>query len=151
MATQITTPPPAPSRKEPAYFSERTDNYLAWQVGHLVPEMNILASEVENDAAAAATQAGIAADKATEANNYKIAAESAANAAQLFSAAPAWVSGTTYSIGDAVWSPLNFQTYRRITNSAGATDPSQDSVNWTDAVTISLPITRETYQSTGGL
>lgn len=150
MAAQITALPTPPSRQAPATFSERADEFLG-ALPTFVTEANTLASEAEADAAAAATQAGIAADKATEANNYKIAAEAAANAAQLFSSAPVWASGTTYSIGDAVWSPLNYQTYRRITNGAGTTDPSQDDTNWTGAVTINLPITRETYQSTGGL
>ena len=41
-----------------------------------------------------------------------------------------WVSGTTYEKGDTVWSPVNFQTYRRKTNGAGTTDPSSDAANW---------------------
>jgi len=41
-----------------------------------------------------------------------------------------WVTGTTYAIGDRVWSPANYQTYRRKTNGAGATDPSADTTNW---------------------
>lgn len=41
-----------------------------------------------------------------------------------------WVTGTVYVIGDVVWSPVDFQGYRRKTAGAGATDPSADTVNW---------------------
>ena len=50
--------------------------------------------------------------------------------AALVSGAIAWVSGTTYAIGDARYSPANFQTYRRLTSDAGTTDPSADATNW---------------------
>src|SRR5450759_2722838 len=42
----------------------------------------------------------------------------------------AWVSGTVYAIGDFRRSPINFQTYRRLTAGAGITDPSADPTNW---------------------
>lgn len=41
-----------------------------------------------------------------------------------------WISGTTYAIGDEVWSPTDFQAYRRKTAGAGTTDPSADSTSW---------------------
>jgi hypothetical protein len=41
-----------------------------------------------------------------------------------------WVTGTTYAIGDRVWSPADFLDYRRKTAGAGSTDPSADSTNW---------------------
>ena len=47
-------------------------------------------------------------------------------------AAPAWVSGQTYTIGNVVYSPNNLQTYRHLTASSASTvDPSLDSTNWT--------------------
>jgi len=46
--------------------------------------------------------------------------------------APAWVSGQTYTLGAAVFSPINFQTYRHSTTTSSLTiDPSLDSLNWT--------------------
>lgn len=46
-------------------------------------------------------------------------------------AARVWVSGTSYLIGDVLLSPAdNYQQYVRITNGAGATDPSSDSTNY---------------------
>jgi hypothetical protein len=41
-----------------------------------------------------------------------------------------WVSGTTYAINDFRRSPINFQTYRRLTAGAGTVDPSADMTNW---------------------
>lgn len=41
-----------------------------------------------------------------------------------------WVSGTTYALGNVVWSPSNYQTYRRIIAGAGTTDPASDATNW---------------------
>ncbi len=41
-----------------------------------------------------------------------------------------WVSGTTYAVGNVVYSPIDFKNYRRKTNGAGTTDPSADSTNW---------------------
>lgn len=42
-----------------------------------------------------------------------------------------WVSGTTYAAGDVRYSPVNFQSYRRLIAGAGTTDPSLDTTNWT--------------------
>ncbi|MDE1943470.1 MAG: hypothetical protein KGI47_10075 [Betaproteobacteria bacterium] len=48
-------------------------------------------------------------------------------------AAPVWVSGSTYTYGNVVFSPANFQTYRHVTaSSAGTTDPSLDATNWAE-------------------
>lgn len=54
-----------------------------------------------------------------------------------------WVSGTSYLEGANVWSPIDFQTYRRKTAGAGTTDPSLDSANWAIMVPI-LGIKSET-------
>lgn len=60
------------------------------------------------------------------------AASSAANASAAASAATAtqWVSGTTYAVGDARWSPITKISYRRLIAGAGTTDPSADATNW---------------------
>jgi hypothetical protein len=47
-----------------------------------------------------------------------------------------WISGRTYVIGDLRYSPVDFNTYKRITAGAGTTDPSLDVTNWS-AVTPS--------------
>ncbi len=58
------------------------------------------------------------------------AAAASATASAAASGAVLWVSGTNYGAGIGVWSPLDWQTYRRKTAGAGATDPSLDPVNW---------------------
>lgn len=88
-----------------------------------VTETNAVETAVDTDAATATTQAGIATTKAAEAAASATAAANASNAT-------VWVSGTTYSIGDVRFSPIDFQSYRRKTSGAGATDPSLDSTNW---------------------
>jgi microcystin-dependent protein len=50
-----------------------------------------------------------------------------------------WISGTTYALGDPVWSPANGQTYRRLIAGAGTTDPSADATNWVLAVSATVP------------
>lgn len=56
----------------------------------------------------------------------------ATSASQAASAATAiqWVSGTTYAVGDARWSPVTKISYRRLIAGAGTTDPSADATNW---------------------
>lgn len=61
--------------------------------------------------------------------NAQIAAQSA-NSASLTANVTKWISGTSYDEGDNVWSPIDFQTYRRKIAGAGTTDPSVDSTNW---------------------
>jgi hypothetical protein len=66
----------------------------------------------------------------TETNQLAVDVDAAADAAINAAGAVAWVSGTTYAIGDVVFSTINYQTYRRITNGGGTTDPSADITNY---------------------
>lgn len=64
-----------------------------------------------------------------------LAAEAEANAARAEAAAAevantVWVSGTPYTAGQVRYSPVDFLSYRRKTDGAGTTDPSQDPTNW---------------------
>ncbi len=99
---------------------------FAWvlALGTFTTEVNALGATVLSDANAAAASAATATTKAGE------AAASAANAAAVAGVVK-WISGTTYAIGDVVWSPATFQTFRRKTAGAGTTDPSSDATNWT--------------------
>lgn len=108
----ITPLPTVPQRSDgPAVFADRADTFLAAlptfasEAGTL--EINVNAKEASTVAAAA------------------IASGAAAAAGAI-----AWVSGTTYAIGDALYSPIDLQTYRRKTAGAGTTDPSLDATNW---------------------
>lgn len=124
--TTITALPDAPSRTDPATFSTKSDALLG-ALATFVSETNTVAGEVNANAVAAAADA------------------TAAAASALIAGAVVWVSGTTYAIGDARYSPIDLQTYRRKTSGAGTTDPSADSTNWAQAIVQEL---RQTIKST---
>lgn len=71
-----------------------------------------------------------AVDAEVAATSATVAAAAAEGSATL-AGAVAWVSGTTYALGDAVYSLINLQTYRRSVAGGGTTDPSIDTANWT--------------------
>jgi hypothetical protein len=114
----ITPLPTPPSRDDPTNFSARGDAFLG-ALPDFATEANALAVDVNADAVAAA------------------AAETAATAAAAAAAAAAnvtkWVSGTTYTEGAVVWSPITYLSYRRKSTGGGTTDPSADSTNWAQA------------------
>jgi len=118
----ITPLPPAPSRAVPSTFSTLADAFLA-ALSTFVTEANVLQTDVNSKQVIASAAAVAAA--ASELN-----AEAAADAAASSASAVKWVSGTTYVIGNVVWSPVNYRPYRRKTNGAGTTDPSVDTTNW---------------------
>jgi hypothetical protein len=129
-APTISPLPTPPSRStDPANFAIEADAFVA-----ALPEFQTdanaqaayldgLADDVTADVAAAAASAADALESETA------AAASAAGAAAAADVT-AWVSGTNYTTGINVYSPINFQTYRRRTNGAGTTDPSLDATNW---------------------
>lgn len=117
---------PLPSAPQPtdstATFNTKAFAWVA-ALDTFTTEANALASAVDADAAAADADAAAAAASA-------LTASSAATTAVAAAGAVAWVSGTTYAIGNVVWSPITYLSYRRKTNGAGTTDPSADSTNW---------------------
>lgn len=117
----ITAMPTAPSRSQAAaVFIVNADASVAAEATRVTEEniwatqANTVAGEVNANAVIAAAAASAAAASATAAASTGIK----------------WVSGTTYADGDARWSPINYQTYRRKGAGAGTTDPSADSANW---------------------
>ena len=110
---------PLPSAPQPTdSTAEFNTKAFAWvaSLDTFVTETNALASDVSDDAdtaSAAATDA-----------------EAAAAAAVAAAGATKWVSGTTYTEGAVVWSPINYLSYRRKTTGGGTTDPSLDATNW---------------------
>jgi hypothetical protein len=88
------------------------------------------AGTATTQAGTATTQAGIATTKAAEAAISAAGALASEIAAGVSAGAAKWVSGTTYSLGAAVWSPVDRTIYRRIVAGAGTTDPSSDTTNW---------------------
>jgi hypothetical protein len=130
----ITPLPPAPLPTDTqAEFNTKAFDLVA-SLSTFVTETNALADDVSDDAAAAA-QSAIDATNNGAAQVLLAQAEAQAAAASAAGAVAAanvtkWVSGTTYAEGDAVWSPITFFTYRRITAGGGTTDPSLDTTNW---------------------
>jgi len=92
----------------------------------------VLLAEAEAQAAAQsaidATTNGAAQVLLAEAEAQAAAASAAQSA--LSADVSLWVSGTTYAVGDNVFSPIDFQTYRSKSAFTSSTDPSADSTNW---------------------
>ena len=121
--TPISALPTPPSRQEPATFSERADAFLGalptfgTETNAAGDYIDGIGTQVDADATAAAASA--------------VTAQAAAATAVAAVNATAWVSGASYTAGDAVWSLINYQTYRAIlTHSGVTTDPSLDGTNW---------------------
>lgn len=125
----VTALPTPPSTASPGTFDSRGDAFLG-ALPTMQTETNALAANVYGNAVDAASSAyassisaGASSASAGDAGAFAVASASSAGAAM-------WVSGTTYSLGAAVWSPANRVAYRRIIAGAGATDPSADPTNW---------------------
>jgi hypothetical protein len=128
--TTITALPEPPSRDDPTNFRARADAFML-ALPDFATETNAVATELN-----AASAASIVA-----------AAEAAASASEVVAVSNVtkWLSGTTYAEGDAVWSPVNYQTYRRITAGAGTTDPSLDPATWAAIGNITGPAGSNLY------
>lgn len=130
MTTVDPLPTPVPTRSESQeLFDSHADQFLG-ALPLFGEQINVVASEVNALAASAAVSAGIAAThKDTAANSAAQAAASAQTAQTAAGAAP-WASGASYTVGQVVWSPITYLSYRRVISGAGTTDPSLDAINW---------------------
>jgi hypothetical protein len=130
--------PPAPQPTDSVEdFNSKAFAQSAALAG-FVTETNLVAGEVNANAVAAAASAVTAQGHADDAFASSQAAQTSAITAASSSGAALWVSGTTYALGDVVWSPATRYSYRRIVAGAGATDPSADPTNWALA-SVALP------------
>lgn len=112
----ITPLPPAPLPTDStSQFNTKAFAFVG-ALDNFVTETNALAVEVDADASTAAASAVTAAAAAA-------AAIAAVNVTK-------WISGTTYTEGNVVWSPITYLTYRRKVTGGGTIDPSADSSNW---------------------
>jgi hypothetical protein len=100
----ITALPTPPTRDDPENFAQRADQFLA-ALPAFATEANVTAAEV---------------------NGYAATCESAAMVVNV----NAWVSGTSYAQGAAVYDTTDFLTYRRRVAGAGTTRPGLDAANW---------------------
>src|SRR4051812_39378442 len=108
------SPPPDPDRTDRVNFAAQMYAFFVWMAkqtaGGLYYALVNLPVNVYNNAVDCYQNAVAALAYATQAAN------SAASAG-----ATKWISGTTYAIGDVRWSPINGQSYRRLTAGAGTT------------------------------
>lgn len=117
------TAPTAPDRSDRATFPTRMYNEFVWLNGDFIDYVEDAADNVENNATEALDSAAAAAVSASD-------AEASATQTAATAAVTKWISGTSYTEGDCVWSPTDRQTYRRKVTGGGTTDPSADSTNW---------------------
>ena len=133
----ISTLPTAPARTDaPATFISRADAFLAALVT-MQSELNTSIGAMNTDIGGIAANVTAAQDAQTAAELAETNAEAAQAAAEAASNATLWVSGTSYSAGDVVYSPVDYKSYRANTATSGTTDPSA-SADWTK-LTYALP------------
>jgi hypothetical protein len=113
--TITAAPSPAPQRADRTTFSTRVDAFVTWLIT-AVSEFGAVATNVYNNA--------------VDAYNNAVSAAASASSAASTAGVTKWISGTSYTEGNTVWSPIDFYTYRRKITGAGATDPSADTTNW---------------------
>lgn len=133
----ITPLPPAPQPIDSTSTFNAKAFALVAALNTFVSEANALAVAANDDALAAAASELAAAGSAAAGAISAAAAAASANAAAASAGAVAWVSGSTYALGDLVWSPITRLIYRRIVAGGGTTDPSSDATNW--AVLHAIP------------
>jgi hypothetical protein len=100
-------------------------------------ELNTSIGQMNTDIGGIAANVTAAQDAQTAAELAETNAEAAQAAAEAASNATLWVSGTSYSSGDVVYSPIDYKSYRANTATSGTTDPSL-SADWT-ALSFELP------------
>lgn len=133
-----TIPPVAPSaptvpvRSDRAGFPVQMYNFFSHIAGAFNTFLEDIAANVYGNATDAYNSASAAAASESAAAASAVASAAAASA-------PVWASGT-YTAGDCVYSPTNFQTYRRTTTGSSATDPAIDSTGWLIVSALSFPM-----------
>lgn len=114
-------PPPQPS-DTPAQFDAKSFASLDAQVAMV---------EQVNESNAKTYQNAIAThERAVAANASALSAAGSASAAAASAGATQWQPGTAYADGAVVWSPVTYQTYRRMGAGSGTVDPSVDTAAW---------------------
>lgn len=113
--TAVDALPTAPSTTAPSTFATLADAFVA-ALATFRTQINNIATNVYNNA--------------VDCYNNAVAAAASANAAAASTNVIKWISGTSYTEGNGVWSPITYQSYRRKVTGAGTTDPSADTTNW---------------------
>ena len=129
----ISALPASPSRQDPANFADEADAFLG-ALPTFQGETNTAGTYIDGKAAQVETDSDAAVAAAATASAASTAAQQAANAAL-------WVTGTAYTVGNNVFSPTDFLTYRSKSNFTSNTDPISDPTNWLLIASTSLPLT----------
>jgi hypothetical protein len=144
-----TTPPtitaaPAPPIRGTSTFKTLVDAFLTWMAA-AVAQFQALGTNVYNNAVDCFNNAAAAAASASAAGGSATAAASSAGAV-------VWVSGATVALGATVLSPADlYRPYRRITaTGSGATDPKNDSTNYTATIIGTFPYLHVREEQTSG-
>lgn len=116
------TPTPPIQRGDRATFSGRVDAFITW-LAAAVGQFAAVTTNVYNNAVEAFQSATSAAASAQVATTQAQAAQ-AVGGVLVFSPTKA------YAAGEAAYSLVNGQTYRRITAGTSATNPASDQTNW---------------------
>lgn len=114
-----------PSTQDPTTFDSRADTFLG-QLPAFRTSMYQLATDTYTNASYAQEQAISASVQAASASVQAANAAASATAANNVAGAGKWSGSTSYAEGNTVWSPTNFQTYRKRT--AGSSTTSEPSI-----------------------
>lgn len=137
--TSISALPTPPSTSSPSDFDAKADAFLG-ALPTLRTQVNDISTVNYNNAVDAYNNATTATTQATIAVTQAAAASASAVDSVVATGAPKWITGTTYALGNAVWSPITQNIYRRIVAGAGSTDPSNDTTNWAAMSTGGGPV-----------
>ena len=113
--------------------SAETSGYYQQQTQSLKMEVTALSNKADASAQLAENSKDSAQQYAQVAENWSNVAQDSAYNVLSGSDAPKWIKGTTYEVGDVVWSPKNAKIYRALFEFVSNTDPADDSENWVTA------------------
>lgn len=120
-----------PSTGSPTDFDPRADEFLG-AFPALQSQINTISQQTNENAEFAQTKAAEALVSQTAAANSEAAAAASAISASTAGNAVKWQVSTNFSEGECCWSPVDFQTYRKITPGTSTTpeptDPAGESV-----------------------
>ena len=131
--TTLTDPGLSPDRSDRATFTARAIARDEFIKNTSTPELRLALANVYGNAVEAAASAITAATQAA-------AAIAAASSASSTSNITAWSAATAYTVGQSVYSPVNFLSYRRRVAGTTSTDPSLDPANWALLLIAGLPV-----------
>ena len=113
--------------------SAETSGYYQRQAESIKTEVTALSNKTDASAQLAENSKDSAQQYAQVAENWSNVAQDSAYNVLSGADALKWIKGTTYEIGDVVWSPKNAKIYRALFEFVSNTDPADDSENWVTA------------------